>query len=430
MNAGLPLAAVVRHIYRPAAASVLTSTDRRFSGGPCLTSLTSILGGRASDKIGREEVLARAQSLVPVLAERSEACEKMRRAPDETVRDYVDHGLLRVCQPGRYGGYDLGYDVLCEVVQTLARGCGSQAWVYMVLADNPLKLAAYDLKAQDDVWGEDTTKKLCVAVSAVGRATEVEGGVVWNGVHGFSSGIDHADWVMCGGFVYDEQGNKGRGMMVLMPTSEVTIIDDWHVVGLAGTGSKSFEVRNVFIPTHRILDKAQNDAGQSPGMLFYDAPVMKLPRGGVSAVSYTAAVVGIAQGFLQNFYEITSPRKSRGNSVADQPGIQMSVGLAAAEIEAAERMYLGAIRETMAALARDGKVSQEMHYQGKRNACYAAQLSLNAVQRLFNIAGGRALMNEGVLQRQFRDCFAAAAHHSLVWESAAIDYGRHALRAQ
>lgn len=394
-----------------------------------LTVLTSIDGGKAGQSVTREEVLARAVALVPVLAERSEACEKLRRAPDETVRDFVSNGLLRVCQPGRYGGYDLGYDVLCEVIQTLARGCGSQAWVYMVLADNPLKLAAYDLAAQDDVWAKDSTQKLCVAVSPVGKAREVEGGVIWNALHGFSSGIDHADWVMCGGHAYDENGTKGRGMMVLMPTSDVTIIDDWHVMGLAGSGSKSFEVKDVFIPAHRILDKADNDAGRSPGMLFYDAPVMKLPRGGVSAVSYTAVVVGVAQGFLQNFYEITRPRKSRGNSVAVQPGIQMSVGQAAAEIDAAERIYLGAIRETMEALARDGKVSAELHFKGKRDACYAAQMCLNAVQRLFNIAGGRALMSNDVLQRQFRDCFAAAAHHSLVWESAAIAYGEHALEA-
>ncbi len=394
-----------------------------------MTVVTPIGSGKKEGGVTREEVLARAENLIPALAARSEACEKLRRAPDETIRDFVEAGLLRVCQPGRYGGYDLGYDVLCEVIQTLARGCGSQAWVYMVLADNRLKLAAYDLRAQDDVWAVDPEKKLCVAVSPVGRARKVDGGVVWNGLHGFSSGIDHADWVMCGGFAYDETGARGRGMMVLMPTSDVTIIDDWQVMGLAGTGSKSFEVKEVFVPEHRILDKADNDAGCSPGMVFYDAPVMKLPRGGVSAVSYTAVVVGVAQGFLQNFYEVTRARKSRGSPVADQPGIQMSVGQAAVEIEAAERLYLGAIRETMEALAKDGNVSAEMNHQGKRNACYAAQLSLNAVQRLFNVAGGRALYNGDVLQRQFRDCFAAAAHHSLVWESAAIAYGKHALHA-
>ncbi len=383
---------------------------------------------RASQpKATREEVLGRARALVPILAARSAECERLRKAPDATVRDFVESGLLRVCQPGRYGGYDLGYDVLCEVIQTLAEGCGSQAWVYMVLGDNPLKLSAYDLRAQDDVWSEDSTKKLCVAVSPVGRASEVEGGVVWNGVHGFSSGIDHADWVMCGGYIYDKDGKRGRGLMALMPTSDIRIIDDWHVMGLAGSGSKSFEAKDVFVPDHRTLDKAANDAGRAPGTLFYTAPVTRLPRGGVSAVSYTAVVVGVAKGFLNNFYETTAPRQSREKSVAIQPGIQMSVGQAAAEIEAAERMYLGAIRETMEVLARGEDVPAHMHVQGKRNACYAAQLCLNAVQRLYNIAGGRALYSESVLNRQFRDCFAAAAHHSLVWESAAIDYGKHVL---
>ena len=243
--------------------------------------------------------------MIPVLRERAEEGEKLRRCPDQTVREYVDAGLLRVCQPSRYGGYDLGYDVLCEVIQTLARGDGSQAWVYMVLGDNPLKLAAYEIAAQDDVWGQDSTKKLCVAVSPVGRATRVNGGVVWNGLHGFSSGIDHADWVMCGGFEYDADGKKGRGLSALMPTSDVRIIDDWHVVGLAGTGSKSFEVKDVFIPEHRLLDKQANDEGRAPGALFYKAPVTRLPRGGVSAVSYTAVVVGVAQGFLDEFLKIT-----------------------------------------------------------------------------------------------------------------------------
>jgi 3-hydroxy-9,10-secoandrosta-1,3,5(10)-triene-9,17-dione monooxygenase len=367
--------------------------------------------------------------MIPTLRTRAEEGEKLGRCPDQTVREYVDAGLLRVCQPSRYGGYDLGYDVLCEVIQTLARGDASQAWVYMVLGDNPLKLSSYEIAAQDDVWGKDSTKKLCVAVSPVGRATRVEGGVIWNGMHGFSSGIDHADWVMCGGFEYDADGKKGRGLMALMPTSEVRIIDDWKVVGLAGTGSKSFEVKDVFIPEHRLLDKKANDEGRAPGALFYTAPVTRLPRGGVSAVSYTAVVVGVAQGFLEEFLKITSPRQSRGNSVATNVAIQASVGQAAAEIEAAERMYLGAIRETMQVLQRNENVSEEMHYQGKRNACFAAQLCLQAVQRLYNIAGGRALFLDSPLQRMFRDCFAAAAHHSLVWESAASEYGRHALGA-
>lgn len=374
----------------------------------------------------REELLSRARALVPVLASRSAASEAARMAPAETVQDYVDNGLLRICQPSRYGGFDLGYDVLCEVVQTLARGCGSQAWVHMVLADNPLKLAAFDLRAQDDVWGEDSTAKICVAIAAVGKARRVPGGIVWTAKHGFSSGIDHADWVICGGHIY-EDGKPVEGCFALIPTKDITIIDDWHAAGLAGSGSKSFEVNEAFVPAHRVLSKTDYDAGTSPGTLYYTAPISKLPRGGVSAVSYTAVCVGVAEGLLQSYLEFTGPRKSRGNPVADGYGIQMGVGEASARIEAASRMYLGAVRETMQVLGRGEEVSKHMNVQGKRNAAFACQLAIEAAQRLFNAAGGRALYTDSVLQRQFRDCFAAAAHHSVTWDSAAAEYGRYAL---
>ncbi len=373
-------------------------------------------------RMTREEMIRRAEALVPVLAERSAEAERLRRCPDATIRDFVDNGLLRICQPARHGGFDLGYDVLCEVIQTLARGCGSQAWVHMVLADNPLKLAAFDLAAQEEVWGKDIHQKICVAVAAVGKAREVDGGVIWNGVHGFSSGIDHADWVICGGNIVRD-GKPPQGCFVVIPTRQVRLIDDWHVMGLVGSGSKSFEVKDVFVPTHRVLDKKANDDGTAPGTQFYTAPISKLPRGGVSAVTYTAVAVGVAEGFLDNYVRSTATRKSRDNPVAGNPGIQTGIGVASAEIEAASRMYLGSIRECMAALESGETYSAHENVKGKRNACYAAQLAMQGVSRLFNAAGGRALFTDNVLQRQFRDCYAASAHHSLVWDTAAQGYG-------
>ena len=374
------------------------------------------------------DMIARAEALVPVLAGRAAEAEKLGRCPDETVADYVAQGLLRVCQPKLYGGYEMGYDVLCTIIQTLARGCASQAWTYMVLADNPLKLATFSKQAQDDVWAKDDTQRVGVAVSAVGKAKRVEGGIVWSGKHGFSSGIDHVHWLICGGFIDEADGSK-TGCMALIPKSDVAVLDDWKVVGLAGTGSKSFIVDGAFVPDHRIILKKDYDAGATPGAEIHDYPVFRMPRGGVSAASYTAVALGSAQALLQSFYDYTAPRKSRGKSVADQPGTQMLIGIASSEIEAADRMYMGALRETMEVLERGDKVSREQQVQGKRNCCYAAQLAMQAATKLFNSAGGRALFMDNVMQRQFRDCFAASAHHSLSWDSASMEYGKYQLEA-
>jgi alkylation response protein AidB-like acyl-CoA dehydrogenase len=371
------------------------------------------------------ELLRRAEALVPVLQGRAAKAEALRRCPDETIADFVDAGLLRICQPAPYGGYELGYDVLCEVSQTLARGCGSQAWVHMVFADNTLKLASYTAQAQDEVWGKDANAKLSNCVTPTGVGRPAADGVIWSGRHQFSSGVDHADWVMAAGAI--EHGEARQACSVLVPRSDFAILDDWHVIGLAGTGSKTFVIENAFVPAHRILDKQAADEGRAPGASLYAAPVFHLPRGGPSIASFAAVTVGIAEGLLAEYYRYTMPRRSRGTVVAALAGTQITAATAAAEIEAAGRMYLENLREAMAILERGEPFTRHDQVRGKRNCAFAAQLALAAAQRLFNDAGGRALYTDNELQRKFRDLHAAAAHHSLNWHIAAEEYGRYVL---
>jgi 3-hydroxy-9,10-secoandrosta-1,3,5(10)-triene-9,17-dione monooxygenase len=376
----------------------------------------------------REELLRRAEALVPILEERAAKAEELRRCPDETIQDYIDNDLFRICQPAPYGGFELGYDVLCEVSQTLARGCGSQGWVHMVLTDNILKLASYSKQAQDEVWGKDTTAKLSNCVTPVGKGRPVDGGVIWSGRHTFSSGVDHAQWVMAAGTI--DHGDRKQECSVLVPKSDIKIIDDWHTMGLSGTGSNTFVIDEAFVPAHRILDKKASDAGNAPGAKLYAAPVFHMPRGGPSAASFACIAVGIAEGCLEAYYKYTRPRKSRGTPVGALAGTQITAATSAIEIEAAARLYLGVLREAMGVLERGEPFTKLRQVQGKRNVAYAAHLSMIAVQRLFNDAGGRVLYTDNDLQRKFRDVHAAAAHHSLNWLSAAQEYGRVVLDAK
>jgi len=54
------------------------------------------------------EAVERARRLVPVLRERAAKTEALRRLPDETFADLVASGLLRITQPSRFGGHELG----------------------------------------------------------------------------------------------------------------------------------------------------------------------------------------------------------------------------------------------------------------------------------------------------------------------------------
>jgi alkylation response protein AidB-like acyl-CoA dehydrogenase len=381
-----------------------------------------------TDRPSRDELVRRAQALVPALRTRAEDAERARRCPPETIADYDAQHLLRICQPARYGGYELGWDILCEISQTLARGCGSQAWVQNIFSDHAQKVATFPLDAQEEVWGDEPAARIAASFDPVGTARSVPGGVVYSGRHAFSSGVDYADWLICGGHVYDGDAKQKR-CFFLLRRADVTIIDDWHVVGFAGTGSKSFEARDVFIPAYRILDGSDADEGTGPGSRVHAAPVFRLPRGGITSTGFAAVAVGIAEGFLDEYLRYTKPRKSRGTPVAELMGTQIGIGSASAEIEGAGLVYLAAARDAMQTLARGERITKGQKLRAKRDSAFAAQLCLNAVTRLFNAAGGRALFTNNAMQRHYRDLVAAASHHSIVWDSVTAEYGRFALES-
>lgn len=337
--------------------------------------------------------------------------------------------MLQICRPARYGGYELGWDVLCEVSQTLARACGSQAWVQNIFNDHAQKVSTFAPAAQDDVWANDPDAQIAASFDPVGRATPVPGGVRWVGQHGFASGIDHASWLLCGGHRVVGDAPAER-CYVLLRQAEVTVIDDWDVVGLAGTGSKSFTVDDAFVPAHRILGGTDWDAGTGPGSSVNTAPIYRLPRGGITATGFAAVGVGIAEGFLAEYLAYTRPRRSRGTPVAAETGTQIAAGGAAAEIAAAAQSYLAPAREAMRELERGGTPSTELKLRAKRDSAYACQVALRACTQLFVQAGGRALHRGGAMQRQLRDLIAVAGHHSLVWDAVAAEYGRYLLQPE
>jgi 3-hydroxy-9,10-secoandrosta-1,3,5(10)-triene-9,17-dione monooxygenase len=379
---------------------------------------------RASESITtRTELIRRAQAMAPVLRARSAACEAQRHCPDETMADFDTAGFIRICQPARFGGYELGWDVLCEAAQILAHGCGAQAWVAAVMADHAHIASGLAIEAQEEIWGQDPNTRLCASFNPIGKAVSVAGGVRLTGRHGFSSGVDHAHWALAGGAIVDGP-RQGTRCLFLVPKSDLTIVDDWHVMGMAGTGSKTFTVTDAFVPDHRILTYHDMENATGPGARAHVAPVFRMPHGGLAASIFACIAVGIAEGFLADYIAMTGKRASRGVQVAELMGTQIGLASAAAEIEAASRMYYGPVDEAMRMCERGEPIPRATRLHGKRNATYAARLALTAVERLFHTAGSRVLNEGDAMQRQFRDLHAAAAHAALVWDVGMGDYGR------
>src|SRR5690349_17944963 len=184
------------------------------------------------------DLLERARALVPVLAERATRTNANRDVLLETIADFRRTGILRIIQPHRFGGLQLRFSLFSRIVETLTEGCASSGWVYAVLGEHQWLLASYPLQAQIDIWGENP--KAVASSSLAPRATAERTGSGWrlSGSFPFSSGSSHAQWAIIGAFL-GKPGDPAAIAYLLVPFTEIEIIDDWHVLGLAGTGSRT-----------------------------------------------------------------------------------------------------------------------------------------------------------------------------------------------
>ncbi len=149
-------------------------------------------------------------------------------------------GCCGMCQPARFGGYEMGWDVLCDLADVLAAADGSQAWLQHIYR-RPHR-AGRDFPgagAGRSLGQEPQHHHVGLVRSRSAAPTRVEGGFLYSGRHGFSSGIDYASWLICGGFIAENEGLDGPHFF-LVPKSDVEVLDDWQTMALEGTGSKSF----------------------------------------------------------------------------------------------------------------------------------------------------------------------------------------------
>lgn len=381
----------------------------------------------SSSSVTAADLFARADALQPVLRERAAAAEAARSVPAETVAAFRDAGLIRMTQPARFGGNEMGWNVLCDVARRLTRGDGAQGWVQAIMADHNQMLGTFPLEAQEDVWGEDPDAVMSASFDPRGIATPIDGGYSFSGRFGFASGIDHADWLICGGFIVDGDARDGPHFFLLR-RAHATIIDDWYTVGLEGTGSKSFEVADVFVPDYAVLRGEDARAGNGPGAKVNPGAVYRLPRGYLTPALFAAMSIGMAQGLLDQWLVYTAPRMSRGMKVGDSPASHMIAGECAAEIDAAEALNRDTIAAAMKVLEAGRRLSDAELLRAKRNSSWACRTALEAGTRLFTAAGGRAIFTGGPVEREYRNLLAGAAHHIVNWEVSALDSGQAMIR--
>jgi alkylation response protein AidB-like acyl-CoA dehydrogenase len=378
----------------------------------------------APTEIG-ERLLDHARSMVPALLEREAAAAAARRVSDETIAEFHRTGILRALQPRAFGGAQASFGTFSRIIETLAEGCGASAWVYAVLGEHQWIIACLPERGQVDIWGDDPLAVASSSLAPREMALPADGGWRISGQYPFSSGCLHAGWAVIGARTEDAAGNRATRYL-LVPMADVEIVDDWHVLGLRGTGSRTLVLRDLFVPAHRTVLLRELLDGTPPGVRVHpDYDVVRAPRGLLTPFSLGPVAFALGRRALAHVPAALRSRLSRGvRDIADSEFVQLQLGEAAAAIDLANLIMHTRRDETMAAVASGRPIEPVEVMQVRRDITFATHQLRRGIQILVEVSGARIVYDTDLLGALQRDIQTICTHTVVSRQLAMVPYGR------
>ena len=376
--------------------------------------------------VSYDEAMRRARDIVPLLRERAPKCEDARGLLPENEKLLHETGLFRYHQPKRFGGMELPFIAVVDIVAELARGCPSTAWNVGNLGCHHWILGYYEPETQHELWDANPDVLIASSIAlAAGKGRKTKDGFTVSGKWPFSSGVDNSDWNMLAVTIYEED-KAVDWRLCLVPKSDYKVIDTWYAMGMVGTGSKDIEVKDVFVPERRALALARCRGGLGhPGAKLNSGPLFRVPIVASAGHPLSATVLGTAEGAYQH---VLSSFKTRvgtytGAKVSDFQAVQVKLARARCLIDSAR--YL--MRESALMFQSHDQLELEAKLRLRAQNAFAVAQSREAVETLWSFYGANAIYTRDPLQRYLRDVQAASQHFSFNFDIAGAAFGSVAL---
>jgi alkylation response protein AidB-like acyl-CoA dehydrogenase len=335
--------------------------------------------------------------------------EQGRNLPAALAEAMTEAGFVRLWRCRALGGPELDFTGFLRVIEELSRADGSVGWCAMVATAWTRLSGAIADSAGREIFADGS--RLAGSVNPTGKAVAVPGGFRVSGRWSYGSFIAHSHWTVGNSIVHDgdmprrdAQGAPDIRFMIV-PTAEVEIIDNWHVSGLRGTGSSDFRVENLFVPEQHSVPAFAVGPVQ-PGTLCRISPIT------LFAAALPCVSIGIARAAIDAFTELAEGKTPMGSSsrLRDKPTAQADLGRAEALIRSGRAFLVEAIEEIWQEADAGRAPSMRQRAIARLAAAKAAEASAQAVDLLYNAAGGTALFEGCPIERCFRDVRATTQH--------------------
>jgi alkylation response protein AidB-like acyl-CoA dehydrogenase len=343
---------------------------------------------------------ARAKAVAAIADEYADAGDQRGELTGPVVEALHREGLFGMWVPRSIpGGAELDPVSSLEVIENVSYGDPSAGWVLMASALAIGTGAAYlQDSAVNELFAGERLPVIAGQGTRAGSAVPHAGGFLLSGSWSFASGIRHATHIHTLGVIE----GTGEPRIFVLPVGEATLVDNWDVLGLRGTGSIDYRIDGVFVPdayTHFAVTESPKRGGA-----LYTIGII-----GFAIICHSGWACGIGRRTLDELAAKVRSKIGRSGTLADSDAFHEQYAKAEAAYRAARALVYETWSDVRHTLDRGDKLSVRQHTL-MRLALANVTWSCHEVAQFVYKSAGTVALRAGTLQRLFRDMHAGTQH--------------------
>jgi alkylation response protein AidB-like acyl-CoA dehydrogenase len=354
-------------------------------------------------------LVERARAIAPLIADEANEIERTRRLTAPVVSALIENGLYRVLLPQSLGGTEAAPEAFMQMLEEIAKADASTAWCLGQCSVCAMIAASLDHDTAQEIFNASPGILAWGAIAHEARA--VEGGYRVTARWDFASGSRQASWLGAHVRIVGADGTARKNAdgspevrTILFPATSAVLHDVWQAIGLAGTGTDSYEVADLFIPARFTAFR------DVPSALRETGPLYKIGTGSTFSLGFAAVSLGVARATLDAAIALARAKHQSlaASAKRDNQAVQGLIGRTEADLRAA-RAYLYATANAMWRDLSATTVFSPAHRGAVRLAAtWTIQQSAKVVDTAYHMAGATAVFRSNPFERRFRDMHAIA----------------------
>jgi alkylation response protein AidB-like acyl-CoA dehydrogenase len=340
-----------------------------------------------------------ARELVPLIDEHAEYADREGRLHDDVVDAFHRSGLYQMWVPEVLGGAELDPLHSIETLEVASYGDPSAGWVLMASC---LAIGTAGSYLADDavaeLWADGRRPVIAGQGTRPGTAVPHEDGYLVSGSWSFASGLLHGTHIHTLAVIT----TTGEPRIFVVPVEKASLLGNWDVLGLRGTGSIDYVLDNVYVPdsySHfAVVDEARR------GGALYRVGII-----GFATMCHSGWALGVGRRLLDELGALVHDGAGRAGTRAASDAFQQDYAKAEATLRAARALVFDAWGGAWDTLRAGGRMSVREHTL-VRLALTNATNALAEVSEFVYLAGGTTALRRGTIQRLVRDVHAGTQH--------------------